>query len=126
MRAIIDVAIEASFHERIQSSPSFGMSAAQCSDCSDALIDAQRPDERTDVVQRMTREFKLEGFELVIDEAVLDHIVADALRRETGARGLASTLTRHLEDVAFGAFGIDKGGHVRVVMRDDEIAVDVT
>ena len=29
--------------------------------------------------QRMTREFKLEGFELVIDEHVLDHIVADAL-----------------------------------------------
>jgi ATP-dependent Clp protease ATP-binding subunit ClpX len=80
---------------------------------------------RTDVVSRMAREFKLEGFELVIDEAVLDHIVDDALRRETGARGLASTLTRHLEDVAFGAFGIDKGGHVRVVMRDDEIAVDV-
>ena len=80
---------------------------------------------RTDVVQRMTREFKLEGFELVIDEAVLDHIVSDALRRETGARGLSSTLTRNLEDVAFGAFGLEKGGTVRVVMRDDEIAVDV-
>jgi ATP-dependent Clp protease ATP-binding subunit ClpX len=80
---------------------------------------------RTDVVLRMTREFKLEGFELVIDEAVLDHIVLDALRRETGARGLSSTLTRHLEDVAFGAFGIEKAGVVRVVMRDDDIAVDV-
>src|SRR5213075_3604632 len=80
---------------------------------------------RTDVVQRMTREFKLEGYELAIDEAVLDHIVGDALRRETGARGLASTLTRQLEDVAFGAFGVDKAGMVRVVLRDDEIAVDV-
>src|SRR5262252_7323473 len=80
---------------------------------------------RSDVVQRMTREFKLEGFDLAIDEAVLDHIVADALRRETGARGLASTLTRNLEDVAFGAFGIDRGGAVRVVMRGDDIAVDV-
>src|SRR5688572_30826680 len=37
----------------------------------------------SDVVQRMTREFKLEGFDLSIDETVLDHIVADALRRET-------------------------------------------
>src|SRR5687767_6775272 len=79
-----------------------------------------------DVVQRMTREFKLEGFELVIEEAVLDHIVVDALRRETGARGLASTLTRHLEDVAFGAFGVEKAGQVHVVLRDDDIAVDVS
>jgi ATP-dependent Clp protease ATP-binding subunit ClpX len=80
---------------------------------------------RSDVIQRMTREFKLEGFELTVEEAVLDHIVDDALNRETGARGLASTLTRHLEDVAFGAFGIERAGNVRVVMRDDDLAVDV-
>ena len=42
---------------------------------------------RTDVIARMTREFKLEGFELVIDEAVLDHIVDDALEpRDRRAR----------------------------------------
>jgi ATP-dependent Clp protease ATP-binding subunit ClpX len=80
---------------------------------------------RTDVVLRMTREFKLEGFELVIEESVLDHIVTDALKRETGARGLSSTLTRNLEDVAFGAFGVDQGGTVRVRIKDDDIAVDV-
>ncbi len=80
---------------------------------------------RTDVVIRMTREFKLEGFELAIEEAVLDHIVEDALRRETGARGLSSTLTRHLEDVAFGAFGVDQGGVVRVTVRAGDLAVEV-
>ena len=58
-----------------------------------------------DVVTRMTREFKAEGFTLDIDEGVLDHIVADALRKETGARGLAASLTRQLEDVAFESFG---------------------
>jgi ATP-dependent Clp protease ATP-binding subunit ClpX len=79
-----------------------------------------------DVVLRMTREFKLEGFELAIDEAVLDHIVDDALRRETGARGLASTLTRHLEDVAFGSFGIDQGGVVRVKVVDDDLSVEIS
>ncbi len=78
----------------------------------------------SDVVARMTREFKLEGFDLAIDDGVLDHIVIDALRRETGARGLASTLTRHLEDVAFDAFGGDRGGVVRVVLRGGDIAVD--
>ncbi len=78
-----------------------------------------------DVVTRTTREFKLEGFELQIHEEVLDHIVQDALVRETGARGLASTLTRELEEVAFGAFGVEGGGVVDVVLRDDEIVVDV-
>ena len=42
-----------------------------------------------------------------------------------GARGLASTLTRELEDVAFGAFGIDQGGLVRVAIRDGELAVEI-
>jgi ATP-dependent Clp protease ATP-binding subunit ClpX len=74
---------------------------------------------------RLTDRSKLEGFDLVIDEAVLDHIVADALRRETGARGLASTLTRQLEDVAFGAFGVERGGAVRVVLRGADLAVDI-
>jgi ATP-dependent Clp protease ATP-binding subunit ClpX len=79
----------------------------------------------TDVIARMTHEFKLEGFALEIREEVLDHIVTDALKRETGARGLASTLTRELEDVAFGAFGVESGGVVEVVLRDGKIAVDV-
>ncbi|MEO8551727.1 MAG: ATP-binding protein, partial [Kofleriaceae bacterium] len=79
----------------------------------------------SDVITRMAREFKLEGFTLEIHEEVLDHIVTDALKRETGARGLASTLTRELEDVAFGAFGGDNGGIVDVVLRDGNIAVAV-
>ncbi len=80
---------------------------------------------RSDVIQRMTKEFKLEGFELVIEESVLDHIVEDSIKREIGARGLASTLTRHLEDVAFGQFGVDHGGTVRVSIKNDDISVDV-
>jgi ATP-dependent Clp protease ATP-binding subunit ClpX len=78
---------------------------------------------RTDVVARMTREFQDEGFELLVDEGVLDHIVQDALRRETGARGLASTLTRHLEETAFEAFGHRSGGKIEVRMRGDEIEI---
>jgi ATP-dependent Clp protease ATP-binding subunit ClpX len=79
----------------------------------------------TDVVARMTREFDREGFELSVDDDVLDHVVTSALRSETGARGLASTLTRHLEDVAFEAFGAEGGGKVRVQMVDGEIFVDL-
>jgi ATP-dependent Clp protease ATP-binding subunit ClpX len=80
---------------------------------------------RTDVITRMTREFQDEGFELCVAEGVLDHIVRDALRRETGARGLASTLTRHLEEVAFDSFGHRSGGQIQVQMRDDAIDIQI-
>src|SRR6185437_15211935 len=79
---------------------------------------------RTDVIARMTREFRAEGWRLDVEEDVLDLIVADALRRETGARGLASTLTRQLEDVAFDSFGNDASGTVRLTVKGD--AVDVS
>ncbi|MEZ4398621.1 MAG: AAA family ATPase [Kofleriaceae bacterium] len=82
---------------------------------------------RTDVITRMTAEFKAEGLTLAVDEAVLDHVVADALRLETGARGLASTLTRRLEDVAFDSFGDDGGGAtVQVRLRGGDLEVSVS
>ncbi len=78
---------------------------------------------RIDVVARMAKEFEHEGFELVVDEAVLDHIASEALGRETGARGLSSTLIRHLEEVAFDAFGTKSSGVVNVGMLDGDIGV---
>ncbi len=77
----------------------------------------------TDVVARMRHEFADEGFALQVEDAVLAHVVDAALRRETGARGLSSTLTRHLEETAFEVFGARTGGLVRVYMRGDAIAV---
>jgi ATP-dependent Clp protease ATP-binding subunit ClpX len=71
---------------------------------------------RSDVIGRMTREFKAEGFKLEVEDDVLDAVAVEALRRETGARGLASTLTRSLEDVAFDQFGTESGSTVRVRM----------
>jgi ATP-dependent Clp protease ATP-binding subunit ClpX len=81
---------------------------------------------RSDVIERMTSEFEHEGFELNVEEAVLDHVVTDALRRETGARGLASILTKQLEDVAFDAFGGGTGGTIDVRMVSGAIDVAVT
>lgn len=78
---------------------------------------------RTDVVERMLSEFEHEGIELSVHEDVLDFVVADALRRETGARGLASTLTRHLEEVAFETFGTGTGGSVEVGIEAGRITV---
>jgi len=80
---------------------------------------------RSDVIERMTSEFEHEGFELVVAEDVLDHVVIDALRRETGARGLSSILTKQLEDVAFDSFGGGNGGTIDVRMVDGAIHVAV-
>ena len=43
------------------------------------------------------------------------------MRRETGARGLASILTRHLEDAAFEAFADHPGGDVRLDVDGGEL-----
>jgi ATP-dependent Clp protease ATP-binding subunit ClpX len=79
---------------------------------------------RTNVVDRLTREFEDEGFALVIDEDVLKRIVGESLRRETGARGLASVLTRHIEDAAFESFAEAQGGEIRVSLDGDRIKVE--
>jgi ATP-dependent Clp protease ATP-binding subunit ClpX len=80
---------------------------------------------RSGVIDRLTREFEDEGFELVIDEDVLQHVIGEGLQRETGARGLSSILTRHLENAAFGAFAESSGGQIRVRFVEGEIRVDV-
>jgi ATP-dependent Clp protease ATP-binding subunit ClpX len=80
---------------------------------------------RTNVIDRLAREFEDEGFDLVVEPEVLDYVVAEGLHRETGARGLASVLTRHLEHAAFDAFAETGGGEVRVRMEAGEIRVDV-
>jgi ATP-dependent Clp protease ATP-binding subunit ClpX len=79
---------------------------------------------RGNVIDRLTREFEDEGFELVIEEPVLLRIVEQSLRRETGARGLASVLTRHIEDAAFESFAEASGGRIRVRLDGERIAVD--
>ena len=75
------------------------------------------------VVDKLKREFREEGLELVVDESVLDHVVERAIKRQTGARGLASLLLRHLEGVAFETFGRNKPGKVVVRARDGKLEV---
>ena len=79
---------------------------------------------RSNVVDRLTREFEDEGFDLIIEEPVLERIVTESLRRETGARGLASVLTRHIEDAAFESFAEAPGGRIRVSLRGERIQVE--
>ena len=77
------------------------------------------------VIDRLTREFEDEGFRLIVEEPVLDHVVTESIKRETGARGLSSILTRHIEEAAFDAFADRPGGEVRLSMGETGIQVQV-
>ena len=81
---------------------------------------------QTSVIDRLVAEFADEGFKLEVSDAVLDHIVRESVKRETGARGLAAVLTRHLEDAAYEAFAEEGGGTVRVELKSGAIAVEVS
>jgi ATP-dependent Clp protease ATP-binding subunit ClpX len=79
----------------------------------------------TNVIERLTREFDEEGFQLVVEDPVLNHVVELAMSRETGARGLASILTRHIESLAFEAFADHPGGEVRLRLVNGDIRADI-
>jgi ATP-dependent Clp protease ATP-binding subunit ClpX len=77
----------------------------------------------SNVLERLVREFEDEGFELHVDEPVKHHLVAESLKRETGARGLSAVLTRTIEDAAFEAFAEKKGGRIRVLLEKGKLTV---
>jgi ATP-dependent protease Clp ATPase subunit len=78
----------------------------------------------SNVVDRLTREFEEEGFELQVEAAVVQKIVAECLKRETGARGLQQVLTRHIENAAFESFAEASSGRVRVYLDSGAIKVE--
>jgi len=80
---------------------------------------------RINVIERLQREFEDEGFRLVVPDPVLDFIVGESMRRETGARGLSALLTRYLEDAAFESFAEGAGGEVRLEIVAGELSVKV-
>ena len=79
---------------------------------------------RSNVIGRLTREFEEEGFELQVEEPVIQQIVAESLKRETGARGLQQVLTRHIENAAFESFAEASSGRVRVYLDSGAIKVE--
>ena len=76
------------------------------------------------VIKKFYREFQEEGIRLQIEKQVLDHIVEQSFKRQTGARGLASVLMKYLENAAFQSFCND----VKIVtlrMEDKEIVSEL-
>ncbi len=52
-------------------------------------------------LKRYKKELSLENVELKVSKAVIDLVVQEALKRETGARALPFAITEHLEDALF-------------------------
>jgi ATP-dependent Clp protease ATP-binding subunit ClpX len=77
------------------------------------------------VVRTFVREFREEGIKLQVEKRVLDHIVDQSFKRQTGARGLTSILTQYLEDAAFQSF-CNGAATVTLRMKGKEIVADIT
>ena len=66
------------------------------------------------LVKQYQRMFELDGFELEFDDAALDLIAEEAIKRETGARGLRSILEEILGPVMFEIPGSVATGVVKI------------
>jgi ATP-dependent Clp protease ATP-binding subunit ClpX len=77
------------------------------------------------VIRTYRRELAMAGIELEIEAAVLDKIVEEAMRKQTGARGLRTALTLHLEDAAFEAYSARRARRILVTLSDGEVQTRV-
>lgn len=73
-------------------------------------------------VEQYAKELELEGAKLIIDEKVMDRVVEDAFKRETGARGLKNALLEYLEDACYDFYSSKKKiKEITLVMKKGEI-----
>jgi ATP-dependent Clp protease ATP-binding subunit ClpX len=73
------------------------------------------------VLRSYEREFAHEGLRLVVEPQVRQWVVARALKRETGARGLRAALVPHLERAAYEHFGRHQDATLRLVLEGDSV-----
>ncbi len=76
---------------------------------------------RDRLLSQYRNEFLLEGKELVVSEEVLQKVVSESLKKETGARALEASFLRHLEEAAFEAFSDATCRRVSLTVRDGEV-----
>ncbi|ADO75581.1 AAA family ATPase [Stigmatella aurantiaca] len=73
---------------------------------------------QANVLRLYEQEFELEGLQLVVEPSVREWVVAGALKRETGARGLRAALAPVLEQAAYEHFGQHQASTLRLVLKD--------
>jgi ATP-dependent Clp protease ATP-binding subunit ClpX len=76
---------------------------------------------QVNVLRAYEREFDQEGLKLVVEPEVRDWVVAGALKRETGARGLRAALAPVLEHAAYEHFGQPRASSVRLVLEGEQV-----
>lgn len=76
---------------------------------------------QSNVLRAYEREFEQEGLTLVVEPSVRDWVVARALSRETGARGLRAALAPALERAAYEHFGQARAATVRLTLEGDQV-----
>jgi len=76
---------------------------------------------RGNVIRTYQQEFATAGIELEVEGPVLERIVDEAIRKQTGARGLRSALTLHLEDAAFEAYSTRQSRRIVVALCDGQV-----
>jgi ATP-dependent Clp protease ATP-binding subunit ClpX len=81
---------------------------------------------RSTLLAQYSNEFQLEGKELVVSESVLDRVVEESLKKETGARALEASLMRYLEEAAFEAFSEPAARRVSLTVREGRIVHDIS
>jgi ATP-dependent Clp protease ATP-binding subunit ClpX len=80
---------------------------------------------KNNVIERFENEFRAEGLELKVNDDVMNHIVKESLKRQTGARGLSTILTGYLEDAAYRSFARSTGGRVILTLKDRRVDVEI-
>src|SRR3989304_4763362 len=73
-------------------------------------------------VQKYKKEFEEEGFQLHIEPKVADFVIKEAVKRQTGARGLDVLMSKHLEEVAFEIFGKGDEGEVMLTVASGKVS----
>jgi ATP-dependent Clp protease ATP-binding subunit ClpX len=81
---------------------------------------------RSTLLAQYTNEFVLEGKELVVSDDVLEKIVEESLRKETGARALEASFMRYLEEAAFESFSEPASRRVSLRVREDRIVHEIS
>ena len=78
-------------------------------------------------LKRYEKELQLENVALKVSPAVLDKVVQDALKRETGARALQYALTEYLEDALFELYSQkSRSKQIKLSLKKGEIRWDLS
>ena len=76
---------------------------------------------KKNIIKKYKSEFSLHNIKLIIKNKVLDIIIDESIKKETGARGIESSLLRYLENAAYEAYSTENITRLELYSRDKKI-----